>query len=132
MKHLKRFNESIDYTELLKFCDDSLAFLIDKGYHIDITENRYSGGGDVSITKNKGDGFFDWEEVKYDIIPFLVMLHNKFVVYNINIGIIDNDPVPYNMVEIEDENTEYLGEISIIEFTLFTRKNKRVTILKDR
>ncbi len=129
MKHLKKFNESIDYTELRKFCDENIAFLIDKGFHIYIRENRYADGTYVGITKKKGDGYFDWEEVKYDIIPFLVMLHNKFVVYDINIGIIDNDPVRYNMVEIEDENTEYLGEISIIEFTLFNRKNKRVTRL---
>jgi hypothetical protein len=121
MKHLRRFNESIDCTELHKLGDENLAFLVDKGFSFDILENRYNGGIDFSIFKNSGDGFFTWEEVKYDIIPFLLLLNSKYVVYNINVGIIDNDPVPYNMVEIEDEDTEYLGEISVIEFTLFEK-----------
>ncbi len=123
MKHLKRFNESIiDGTELHKLGDENLAFLVDKGFEFEILENRYNGGIDFSIFKKGGDGFFTWEEVKYDIIPFLLLLNSKYTVYNINVGIIDNDPVPYNMIEIEDEDTEYLGEISIIEFTLFNRK----------
>lgn len=117
MRHLKRFNEGVNYKALHEFCDENLAFLIDKGFHIDILQSRYNSGTDITITKNKGDGFFEWEDVKYDFIPFILLLNETFDVDDINIGV-DNNPVYYTIEEIEDEDTEYLGEISFIEFKL--------------
>ena len=42
MKHLKRFNESLndnEVDELRDFCETSLAYLLDEGYQVDI--NKY-------------------------------------------------------------------------------------------
>jgi hypothetical protein len=37
MRHLKRFNESLDENELLDFCEVNLAYLLDEGFNIMIS-----------------------------------------------------------------------------------------------
>ena len=40
MKHLKRFNEKIqwnkDRPKLLEFCEDNLSYLLDKGFEVSV------------------------------------------------------------------------------------------------
>lgn len=89
MIYLKRFNEKIqwnkDRPELLKFCEEYLAYLLDEGFDISVRlhekENRaYKNGirdeGYISITNKKGT--FRWNDIKEDFIPFLEMLVMKY------------------------------------------------------
>jgi len=91
MKHLKRFNEKIqwnkDRPELLEFCEDNLAYLLDKGFDVSVRlypmrNNTYRDSirdeGYISITPNKYGVVFKWNEVKDDFIAFLEMLIIKY------------------------------------------------------
>jgi hypothetical protein len=91
MKHLKRFNEKIqwnkDRPELLEFCEDNLAYLLDKNFDVSVRlypmrNNTYSGGirdeGYISIYPNRHGVTFKWNEVKDDFITFLEMLIIKY------------------------------------------------------
>lgn len=89
MIHLKRFNEKIqwnrDRPELLKFCEEYLAYLLDEGFDVSVRlyekENRsYRDGirdeGYISIQSKNNT--FKWNDVKEDFIPFLEMLVIKY------------------------------------------------------
>jgi hypothetical protein len=89
MIHLKRFNEKIqwnrDRPELLKFCEEYLAYLLDEGFDVSVRlyekENRlYRNGirdeGYISIQSKNNT--FKWNDVKEDFIPFLEMLVIKY------------------------------------------------------
>ena len=91
MKHLKRFNEKIqwnkDRPELLEFCEDNLAYLLDKNFAVSVRlypmrNNTYSGGirdeGYISIYPNRHGVTFKWNEVKDDFITCLEMLIIKY------------------------------------------------------
>jgi hypothetical protein len=108
MKHLRRFNEGYtqqDLDELKDFCEMYLAYLIDKGFIIDICEEDmtyYSNVGLVSISdqnliyqviifeKEKPEDLhsdewdfsvdkgFSWNEIKDQYIPFLQMLSKSY------------------------------------------------------
>lgn len=135
MKHLKRFNESNEELDLKEFCDENLAFLLDKGIEIDIEYTIY-GYYEVIIHKNMHN--FKWNDVKYDIIPFIILLNEKFVIvpndnpYNakdypegkkLMICMYNADDVEetiryYDMDEINDESTKFVEELTAIEFNI--------------
>jgi hypothetical protein len=75
MKHLKRFNESKEeeFKDFKEFCKSNLAFLIDAGFTVDVSYAMYGGGFMLEVMR-KGNGLFNWEEIKYDFIPFIELL----------------------------------------------------------
>lgn len=85
MKYLKKFNEKLnlkDKTELLDFCETSLAYLIDEGFSIDCAFTNVRDGV-IKIDLEKVDGFnqrssFLWDDVKDYYIPFLQLLNNRY------------------------------------------------------
>lgn len=107
MKYLRPFNESIKITDLQELCDNTLAYLKDDGYKIQIKEqtidndikNKYSKSKDkrtgrekiVRITIGKHDyhkignsakgELFKWENIKDDLMPFLEILRDTFEWY---------------------------------------------------
>jgi hypothetical protein len=86
MKHLKKFNEAFitvdGYYELKKFCKDHLAYIIDKGFTFVVDATPLSNT-DVEITISNDEGWFLWEEVEDDIIPFLQMLDRKYKIKSV-------------------------------------------------
>ena len=91
MIHLKRFNEKIqwnkDRPELLKFCEEHLAYLLDEGFDIYVRLHKmensaYKNGirdeGYISICYNKHPNTFKWNRIKDEFIPFLEMLIIKY------------------------------------------------------
>ena len=102
MKHLKRFNESVEDVkrqELQEFCESYLAYLIDKGFKVDISKFGldHETGYFQEIKFTYDNNYFLWDrteegdsynrshnisnrikEVKDDFIPFLQMLDNKY------------------------------------------------------
>ncbi len=135
MKHLKRFNESKEL-DLKEFCDENLAFLLDKGFHVSCNGIHGYGYYEVTIYKNMNN--FKWNDVKYDIIPFILLLNEKFVIvpndnpYNakdypegkeLMICMYNADDVEetiryYDMDEINDDSTKFVEELTAIEFNI--------------
>jgi hypothetical protein len=91
MRYLKKFNESasqeVTIDELVKFCDEYLAYLKDSGFDITITKpadvlKKYTSHLNyISIKLFKKGNInykFDWSEIKDDFIPFFEILITKY------------------------------------------------------
>ena len=91
MKHLRKFNESLNKEELQDFCDTYLAYLLDEGYSIEASEIGFDES--VLILRNENrptnvpmdspELLFTWEEVKDQFIPFLHMLSKQYTIRSI-------------------------------------------------
>ena len=86
MKHLRRFNESVNKEELQDFCETYLAYLLDND-DFKIKASIYYGlvnntNHQIEFENQKG---FKWDEIKNFFIPFLVHLNNKYDISTINI-----------------------------------------------
>lgn len=82
MKHLKRYNESISNDDVLDFCETGLAYLLDDGVIVKVSD-YYEEEKEVQIL------FYDkmtWNECKDQVIPFLTRLINKY-----ELSLITND-----------------------------------------
>jgi hypothetical protein len=95
MRHLKRFNESTDdiFTEELQdFCETNLAYLMDEGVEIQVTENSIFHPQNKNLLKAFNLNWFNpqtiriilqenpktWDEIKDHMIPFLIRLNNEY------------------------------------------------------
>ncbi len=106
MKYLKKFiiNEAVNKVEVQEFCNNNLAYLIDKGFYFAITS--YSYKYIISIKKTSHE-LFQWSDVKDDLIPFLIFFNipgyisidikSKFDFYiqDINVDNLDNIGISY-------------------------------------
>jgi hypothetical protein len=92
MRYLRKFNESADggFSDFKKFCEDSLAYLIDDGFRVkvDAEDNTLS----ILIHKFSFPNWtnFTWDDVKDDVIPLLELLKEKYY-FNENISFIGED-----------------------------------------
>jgi len=88
MKHLRKFNESLNKEDLQDFCDTYLAYLLDDGYSIVASE---IGFGEYVLVLRNGkrldnipidspELLFAWEEVNDQFIPFLHMLSKQYTI----------------------------------------------------
>lgn len=84
MRYLKRFNESVDLeSQLRDFSESYLAYLLDDGFTVNITQaSDHSGGGGLPpnafLIKLSNDIDFTWSDVKESYIPFLHMLNRDY------------------------------------------------------
>ena len=86
MKHLKMFKESVDENdkldylfELRDFCDNSLVYLLDEGYEVDVF-NDISSVTHIALSlpgRNSSEEFY-WNDVKDYYIPFLQLLSRRY------------------------------------------------------
>lgn len=109
MKHIKKFNESLEnHLEQLKdFCESNLVYLLDEGFQLkydtqvihfpEIRTVRHDGDAGVNIKimcpNYRKNNFFDnngalvsvvntyWSDIKDYIIPFLQRLCNEYQLY---------------------------------------------------
>lgn len=86
MKHLKRFNEDIEWpnkSEVEELCKESLAYLLDKGYSFRVFKyNDVNYGHIIFNAKQRNNIAFKWSDIKDDFIPFLEMLIIKYGSHN--------------------------------------------------
>ena len=103
MKHLKKFNESlqpVEVDELKDFCETSLAYLLDDGYQVSVSmrdkvkypEKQHTIVS-LGLKGNMGYRLFDWNDIKDYYIPFLQMLVRR---YELVSYFTDNDYVCFN------------------------------------
>ena len=92
MRYLKSYNESKsrrysfsaapeegELEELIDFCETHLAYLVDKDFVVDVSNDFTHKNFHISILKegSKYKGF-TWEEIKDHFIPFLTHLSRKY------------------------------------------------------
>ena len=88
MKHLKKFNESLqpnEVDELKDFCEMSLVYLLDDGYQVSVSMRdkvKYPDKQHTIVSLGlKGKlawRLFDWNDVKDYYIPFLQILVRRY------------------------------------------------------
>ena len=104
MKHLKKFNENVNWSsqrdELRDFCETYLAYLLDEGFELKIYGGSQLTSNDNVIKQNpfqvslqKQDrSIFSWQDIIDHFLPFL-----KFLKDNYNLERIDpSSIVPYH------------------------------------
>lgn len=92
MKHLKKYNEDLifegagikEQEKLLSFCEENLVSLIDNNYSIVVRKpyGKYKKTMLIQIFRLPGNNAEDWDDIKDNFIPFLVVLRNNY-----NIGL---------------------------------------------
>jgi hypothetical protein len=82
MRYLKRFNESQgDFKEQLRdFCETHLAYLLDEGFEVNLTDLDESYDCDIVI-QQQDRRTFTWDEVKNYITPFIIHLNREYELY---------------------------------------------------
>ena len=73
MKYLRRFNESkkTKIEDLQEFCAENLAYLIDNKFIITVGIGYPDKFVKEIHIKKYDNSRFDWNDVKYDFIPFM-------------------------------------------------------------
>lgn len=86
MKHLRRFNESVDMEalnmvlELKSFTEDCLAYLMDEGLNVEVEKAFREEGYDISLFNSTRE--FTWQQIKDYYIPFIQLLSNRYEIIN--------------------------------------------------
>lgn len=65
----------LNCTEAIYFCEEALSYFLDKGYYINTKESKNML--DIFINKDS-DREIIWEEVKDDILTFLIRLNYEY------------------------------------------------------
>jgi len=82
MKYLKKFliTEKVDLDELQELCDNTLAYLIDEEFKVEINQFNTKGYIAILLRKFHGDrnDIFSWSDYKDEIIPFIEYLYDKY------------------------------------------------------
>jgi hypothetical protein len=64
---IDRLRKEEEFKDFKEFCKSNLAFLIDAGFTVDAHLHVWWW---IYVRSNeKGNGLFNWEEIKYDFIP---------------------------------------------------------------
>jgi hypothetical protein len=113
MKYIKTFEYQTDNSlqELQNFCNDHLAYLIDRGikvivnqqgdsYYIFIGNVNNSRNPNISFNNKENTKGLKWSDIKDDIITFLIILKDKFK-HNL-----------YNFIKFKKIHTSYVNNTS--------------------
>jgi hypothetical protein len=117
MKYLKRFENVPAWNnemeeDLLEFCNSNLAFLLDKGFKLEIEEtsvNRFS----IRIFKYN-DHRAEWyhlSEIEDEFIPFLEYLKSKYDLVGSSVAIkLRQNNLTYYIDELIDNKDSFLED----------------------
>ena len=77
MRHLKRYNESLEvHRDLQDFCEINLAYLMDEGLRVFVDEfDNYPLDLILSFRSVENNS---WSSIKDQIIPFFIRLQRKY------------------------------------------------------
>lgn len=122
MRHLKRFNESINNSleEVKKFCNSNLAFLIDAGFKVEVFDYTNSP---ITIVLSKAtdprekNKLYKWNDVKYDFIPFIELLSTKSTFCDVTF-VTRTDKYEMPIEDIIEDNFGNLTHIKYISIDL--------------
>lgn len=132
MKYLKLFEDNRAEVEkmcinvkfknkLNEFCDTYLAYLIDRGFTIQIKYNRdrnkVSGSIPrflIVISRFRNDRFrykFTWDDIKDEFIPFFDMLSREYNILDTTFSVYPKNPTP--VIDYSRGTTYIFNELSI-------------------
>lgn len=75
--------EELDFNEAIEFCEESLAYLLDKGYILSSREAMRYPNKVLDFILHKPDKEnIDWNDIKDDVIPFLFRLNSEYYLSN--------------------------------------------------
>jgi hypothetical protein len=80
---VSKFSENINEQKLKEFSEEALMYLIDSGFKVEVS---FDDRTDYSIILSKNNDF-NWEDIKYDLIPFIELLNNKYTISTIYFSI---------------------------------------------
>ena len=92
MRYLKYFEANVHpiQKELQEFCDNNLAYLIDIGFDVEISEYLYDNNGmyetRFEIKLQKSFNWYTWSQINDDFIPFLTVLNSKYDIIKIKMN----------------------------------------------
>jgi hypothetical protein len=151
MRYLKT-NESVaGINKLQSYCENNLSYLTDMGCDIEVNEinRRHSTDHYEILIKRMNpsdyDGYnpFTWEEVMYDVIPFIIQLNKEFIllpmqpsgrVEILEINHTDNrynsTNTYYSIDELTDSNTDFDALDDVRIYILRIRVSKKSPKLK--
>ena len=141
MKRIKLFEKFVGEDILKKFCADNLAYIIDAGYKVVIDDDDehdpdYDDIKNISIFKSTGrytqSQSFYLSDIKYDLIPFLIELDNKWLLRTFSGDEKVHIAYTYNVKDSNPKDDEYLsiseldnaddGKVNYIEFLVIRMK----------
>lgn len=74
MKHLRSFNEGVDYEDIKYFCETSLVYLLDEGVVVRVSGyNREEEEVKIDFHEK-----MTWNDCKDHVIPLLTRVANKY------------------------------------------------------
>lgn len=86
MKYLKTFNEGLSdltYLEILDFCEENLAYLIDDGFNVSVQSDSFNGQIDWEVRLRNLENL-QWGYIENHLVPFFIHLDKEFELCNIS------------------------------------------------
>jgi hypothetical protein len=86
MNYLKLFNEGVSdltYLEILDFCEENLAYLMDDGFTISLQSDRFNNEIDWEVRLRNSENL-KWDYIENHLVPFFVHLDKEFELCNIS------------------------------------------------
>jgi hypothetical protein len=138
MKHIKTFNEAITYNgfdenfqeELKDFCEMGLTYLLDDTAALFVTNindwDEYSSWKEdlhkivLHLIYPK-----KWDEIKDQVIPFLIRLNKKYEVNSLHLDTTLSYNGKYKIEDLINDKTKFNSTSSIYEITLYIEDYKR-------
>ena len=138
MRYLKRFNESVDLeSQLRDFSESYLAYLLDDGFTVNITQaSDHSGGGGLPpnafLIRLSNDIDFTWSDVKESYIPFLHMLNRDYNIVDQSIQfyvyqrLLHNTTEEFDIETILSDNPLPFDNKTLIEILVWVTFDKSI------
>jgi len=147
MKHIKTFNEAITWNptefkqELQEFCETNLAYLLDDTAELFVTNindwDEYSNWQEdlhkiqLNITvpfgpaRNSRRSPKKWNEIKDQIIPFLIRLNKEYEVVNpVHLDTIINYNTKNKIEDLINDKPSFDSTTDIYSITLYVKDYK--------
>ena len=121
MKHLRKFNEGLsfsEFNELKEFSENCLAYLLDEGFELELVDRNGRESNDPSFdedaeyfwvdlygpTENGDTISYSWDQIKDYYIPFLKLVQKR---YTLTDGDWNKDLVLFKIEEGADVETAF-------------------------
>ena len=95
MKYLKNYRIFESNYPLIKdidnFFKENLAYVIDLGLDVKVEPDDTTIGEYIGVVQGFDQTPFDYDEIKYDFIPFLILLDGKYILNHTVVFFDSND-----------------------------------------
>jgi hypothetical protein len=86
---IRKFSPNMSYENIKKISEEYLIYLTDIGFTLDILKPMFRFGStnpiySIELYKENSEEF-NWEEIKYDFIPFIEFISEKYIIDDISL-----------------------------------------------